>query len=93
MTYRVKIDPRALRSLTDLSPGTRDRISARIEALKADPRPPNSRPLLGELRGSFRLRIGDYRVSYDVDEEAGLIRVWAIGHRRTFYQEARRRRH
>lgn len=92
MTYRVKLDRRALRELADLTPAVRRRVSKRIDALAADPRPRNSLPLAGDLRGSFRLRFGDYRVSYSLDDEAGVVRVWAVGHRRTFWDEARRRR-
>ena len=92
MTYRVKVDPRALRELADLTPVVRRRVTERIDALSTDPRPRNSLRLAGDLRGSFRLRIGDYHVSYTIDDGAGIVRVWAVGHRRTFYDEARRRR-
>jgi mRNA interferase RelE/StbE len=92
MTYRVKVDPRALRELADLTPVVRERVTKRIDALSTDPRPGNSLPLAGDLRGSFRIRVGDYRVSYSIDGEAGVVRVWAVGHRRTFYDEAHRRR-
>jgi mRNA-degrading endonuclease RelE of RelBE toxin-antitoxin system len=38
------------------------------------------------------VRIGNYRASYEIDEAAGTVVVWAIGHRSSFYDEALRRR-
>jgi len=92
MTYHVKIDPRALRDLADLPPRVRERITDRVTALSDDPRPRSSLPLGGDLRGEYRLRVGHYRASYSIDDQTRTIRVWAIGHRSKFYDEAGRRR-
>ena len=92
MRYRVRMDPRALRDLAELPPVVRKRLAARIDTLADDPRPRSSIHLGGDLRGEFRLRIGDYRASYSISDRDQLVRVWAVGHRSRFYDEAGRRR-
>jgi mRNA interferase RelE/StbE len=52
--------------------------------LAQDPRPPASRPLRG--RPGYRLRVGDYRIIYTIDDGVLLIVVIAIGHRRDVYE-------
>lgn len=65
------------------------RIQARvlrgIEALGAQPRPPGSRKLVGSSN-LWRLRIGDYRVVYAVDDTRRVVDVNAIRHRKDAYQ-------
>ncbi|MBM3477393.1 MAG: type II toxin-antitoxin system RelE/ParE family toxin [Armatimonadetes bacterium] len=92
MRYRVQFDPRAARELSDLTPTVRERVAKRIDALTLDPRPRSAIRLAHELRGDYRLRIGHYRASYSIDDQTRGIRVWAIGHRSKFYDEAGRRR-
>ena len=57
-----------------------------LEGLTAEPHPENSRKLLGEFRGLTRLRVGPYRVAYQVDEQAQEVTIIKIGHRGRFYQ-------
>jgi mRNA-degrading endonuclease RelE of RelBE toxin-antitoxin system len=52
----------------------------------------NAMPLAGTLRGSWCLRMGNYRAAYEIDEGAKMVMVWAIDHRSRFYEEALRRR-
>ena len=89
MSGRVKLQPCAARDFDRLPPAVRKRVDAALEELHADPYPPDSRPLHGPLAGSYRLRVGDYRVGYRVTE--GVAIVWMIGHRSKFYDQARRR--
>ncbi|MGD0691683.1 MAG: type II toxin-antitoxin system RelE/ParE family toxin [Acidimicrobiales bacterium] len=49
-----------------------------------DPRPPASRPLRG--RDGYRLRVGDYRIIYTINDRVLLIVVVTVGHRRDVYQ-------
>jgi mRNA interferase RelE/StbE len=42
--------------------------------------------LAGELRGAFRLRVGDYRIIYSADHEERLCKIHSIGHRRDVYR-------
>ena len=64
---------------------TADRIVARIDALAQDPHPPGSRKLQGGT-DEFRIRVGDYRVIYSVNDAAITIVVIRVGHRRDIYR-------
>ncbi|MBV9282361.1 MAG: type II toxin-antitoxin system RelE/ParE family toxin [Chloroflexi bacterium] len=59
------------------------RVEAAVDGLALNPRPPAATPL---RVGGLRLRVGHYRVVYDIDESAGRIIVRAIGHRRDIYE-------
>ena len=89
MRYEVRLRPSAERDLRALPRDVRDRILEQLTELADDPRPPDSQPLHGNLRGLWRLRMGDYRASYLIDQEAQLVRVGRIGHRSTFYRRLR----
>jgi mRNA interferase RelE/StbE len=60
------------------------RISEAIDDLATYPRPPGAKRLVGQ--NGYRLRQGDYRVLYTVDDQARVIRVYRIGHRRDIYR-------
>lgn len=81
MTYRVEFTTAAVRQIKKLDRPTRDRILAVIESLVDDPRPPASTKLVGEAI-AWRVRVGDYRVIYDVDDEVLTVTVVRAGHRR-----------
>ena len=91
MSHRVLLRPAAGRDLRGLPREARRRIVAALESLGDDPRPPNSAHLTGELRNLRRLRVGRYRVAYEVDDTDSVVRVWALGHRRGFYDRLRLR--
>jgi len=61
-----------------------ERIGERIEALADDPHPAQSARLTGQ--SGFRLRVGDYRVLYEVDDAAQVIAVLRVRHRREAYR-------
>jgi len=83
--YAVDIRPRARRSLRQLDPPARKAVAGAIDSLAADPRPPGVRPLTGH-RPYLRVRSGDYRVIYCVDDRARVVTVAAVGHRREVYR-------
>lgn len=60
------------------------RISKRILSLEDNPRPSGAKKLAG--REEYRLRIGDYRVLYAIDDEEDAITVFAVVHRREVYR-------
>ena len=62
----------------------RERIGDAVEALAADPRPPSATKLAG--RDDYRVRVGDYRIVYAVDDDARLVIVARIAHRREVYR-------
>lgn len=80
---RVELAPAAARELRKLDPQTGRRIVGAIELLAIDPRPPASRPLRG--RPGYRVRIGDWRVIYTIDDGVLLVVVLRLGHRRDVY--------
>lgn len=83
--YRVEISSPALRALAALPADAKARITREIEALAAQPRPPGVKPLRGRER-LWRLRVGVYRVVYQVNDAARLVRVVVVGHRRDVYR-------
>jgi len=62
----------------------RDRVANVIDGLAADPRPRGSAKLAG--RDDFRIRVGDYRIVYAVDDAERLVLVARIAHRREVYR-------
>jgi mRNA interferase RelE/StbE len=67
--YTIDVRPRARRSLRQLDPSVRKAIAVVIDGLATDPRPPGVLPLTGH-RPYLRVRSGDYRVIYAVDDRA-----------------------
>lgn len=78
--YRVEVRPAALRTLRNLDATVRPRTEGAIALLAEDPRPPASRPLRG--RPGYRVRVGDQRIIYTVQDDVLLIVVVTLGHRR-----------
>jgi len=84
MTYSVSILRSAEKSLADLPPVIQDRLIAAIRRLVARPRPPGVKKLAG--REAWRIRVGDYRVIYEIADADLTILVVEIGHRREIYR-------
>jgi mRNA interferase RelE/StbE len=92
VTYQLLVKEGADDELADLPPDVRARVMRRIRALALDPRPAGSRPLSGDLRGFYRIRVGDYRIGYLIDDSVPKVVIWAVGPRRGFYERLARRR-
>jgi mRNA interferase RelE/StbE len=86
VTYRVELTASAARELLRVHPDARPRLQTHIEALAGDPRPRRARPLKGEFKGLWRLRVGDYRIIYEISDQAHLVTVAAIGPRGAVYK-------
>ena len=84
MPYRIEVRPAAARQLRKLDPPTARRMQGAIALLADDPRPPASRPLTG--RPAWRVRVGDYRVIYTIEDDRLVVVVITIGHRRDVYR-------
>nr|WP_205692863.1 type II toxin-antitoxin system RelE/ParE family toxin [Cellulomonas sp. IC4_254] len=80
VTYQVDIRPAAVRALRKVDHQDRPRIQAAIALLAQDPRPPGARALRG--RDGYRVRVGDYRILYTVDDGVLVVVVVTLGHRR-----------
>ncbi|USQ74777.1 type II toxin-antitoxin system RelE family toxin [Ornithinimicrobium cryptoxanthini] len=85
MTYRIDLSPAASRQLRKLDPSARRRVQAAIELLATDPRPSAAKKLVGGA-GEWRVRTGDYRIVYEINDGVLVILVLAVGHRREIYQ-------
>jgi len=83
--YLIEFRPRAFRQLAALPKPAQRRILNRIEGLARDPRPRGSRKLTGADR-TWRIRIGDYRVVYDVLDKKLVVLVVRVAHRREAYR-------
>ncbi len=85
MSYRIEVAPAAQRRLRKLDPQARRRIQAVIELLAEEPRPPAARMLVNS-GGPWRVRVGEFRVVYDIDDGRLIILVLAAGHRQEIYR-------
>ena len=85
MTYEVALAPAAARQLRKFHPQVRRRVQAAIELLATEPRPPAATRLVGGA-GEWRVRTGDYRIVYEIEEERLLVLVLSAGRRREIYQ-------
>jgi mRNA interferase RelE/StbE len=83
--YTVEFTTTAARELRKLDPQIRRRLLDAIETLGDDPRPHGARKLVG-YDDAWRIRVGDYRVLYEVFDEAVLVTVFKVGHRRAVYE-------
>jgi mRNA interferase RelE/StbE len=83
--YEILIERAAERDLKGLSPEIFKRIVSRIRALAENPRPPGCHNLAGS-KNDWRIRIGDYRVVYDIDDSRRRLRIFRVRHRREVYR-------
>jgi mRNA interferase RelE/StbE len=85
VTYSVYLSPGAERDLGALDKPAQRRVVARIEALASNPRPTGVTKLQGEAN-AWRIRVGDYRVLYTIEDGRLVVLVIKIGHRREVYR-------
>lgn len=83
--YRVLLERAAEKDLRKLSPDIHDRIITAIRGLAANPRPPGCRKLVGS-KNDWRIRVGDYRVLYEIADAIRVVRVNRVRHRRDVYR-------
>jgi len=84
MSYAVVILRRAQKELADLPDSIYASVRDAIRSLAQEPRPAGCRKLTA--RGGWRIRVGDYRVVYDVDDQQQAVTVLHVGHRRDVYR-------
>ena len=81
MPYRVELAPAAQRDLRRLPPQVQARLATPIQALAHTPRPPGVRKVQGQER-TWRIRVGQYRVVYDVHDDRQLVVIFKVDRRR-----------
>ena len=82
--YQLVIRPMARKDIERLSLQMQERVLEAVLALREEPRPPGTKKLLG-LEG-YRIRIGDYRVLFRIDDEVRLVTIYRVKHRREAYR-------
>lgn len=82
--YRVGLYHKAVKHLEKITKNEREIIGGKIESLKTNPRPPMSQKLLSEEL--YRLRVGNYRVLYTIDDVLLEVIVVAVKHRKEAYR-------
>lgn len=83
-SYRLRIKRSAEKELRRVPKADLRRVVERMERLATEPRPPGCEKLFAE--NVYRVRQGDYRILYSVDDGEGAIEVIKIGHRREVYR-------
>jgi mRNA interferase RelE/StbE len=92
VSYRVDMQSPAQRDFDGLPVDMQKQVAKHLRALAEDPRPPGAIRVQDAPKGSYRIRVGEYRVGYRVDDGTRVVSIWGIGPRGTFYKMAGRRR-
>ncbi|GIK55168.1 MAG: translation repressor RelE [Chloroflexota bacterium] len=85
MTHRITLTVTAVKERERLDETARERIDRAVRSLGETPRPPGVKKLAGSQR-DWRIRVGDYRVLYEIDDQQEVITIWRIAHRRQAYR-------
>ena len=85
MNYHLILKPSAQKQLENLADVMQRRIVQKIEQIETEPRMSGSVKLAGG-RNTYRVRVGDYRIVYEVDDPARTVIVTIIAHRREVYR-------
>jgi mRNA interferase RelE/StbE len=83
-SYRLLIKPSAAKELEGLPTKDRRRVVARMQGLSDQPRPPGCEKLTGH--DLFRIRQGNYRILYEVQDHDLTVTIFTIGHRRDVHR-------
>ena len=86
-TYAIEFAPRLERQLDIIPKEIKKLIFERIDKLKTNPRPENVEPLQGSEKGLFRIRQGDYRIVYSIQDKKLLVLIVRVVHRKEVYKK------
>ena len=84
--YSIEFDRRVKKDLKSVPTQEMERIKAAISNLSSNPRPSGCKKLKGKNYEYFRIRVGDYRVVYTINDKVLLIIIIRVGHRKEIYQ-------
>ena len=85
MNYKITFKKSALKELLSLPKIEISRILTQIDQLSINPRPTGAIKLSGKREALWRIRVGDYRVLYLIEETIKVVEISAIGHRKDVY--------
>jgi len=83
--YKIIITKSAQKEIQKLQKPELPRILTAIKSLSSDPRPSGCKKLVG-LHNIYRIRIGDYRVLYAIEDQIRIVEIDAVRHRREAYE-------
>ena len=86
MSYKVEILRGALKQLKKILLELQERIQIEIDNLATEPRPNGVKKLKGK-ENAYRIRVGDYRVIYDIFDNFLIVNVVEVGHRKNIYKD------
>lgn len=89
MAYRIEMTPAAEKALAKVAKSNRallKRIDSAILSLAETPIPVGSKRLAGEIPPLYRVRVGDYRILYQIENDILVLLVVHVGHRRDVYR-------
>jgi mRNA interferase RelE/StbE len=87
VSYAVDFAPRTEQQLELIPKNIRKLIFDRIDKLKKNPRPKNVEPLQGADKGLFRIRQGNYRIVYSIQDQKLLVLIVRVVHRKEVYKK------
>jgi len=82
--YKIQVRGKARKQILRIPPPHFQRVKARINELANNPRPEGARKLKGET--GYRVRVGDYRILYEIDDDGQRIIIYRVKHRRDVYR-------
>lgn len=85
--YEVVVAPRVENQMKKIPKEIRDKILGRLDKLSHDPRPENTTPLSGADKGLYRIRQGDYRIVYSIQDKKLLVLIVRVAHRKEVYKK------
>ncbi|MEI7835575.1 MAG: type II toxin-antitoxin system RelE/ParE family toxin [Planctomycetota bacterium] len=85
MAYRIEVKPQAVKALAKIPNPHRRRIAKAIDGLARTPRPPGCVKLTG-ADGAYRIRVGEYRILYEIVDKVLTVYIIRVGHRQDVYR-------
>lgn len=86
MSYRVIVSAKAEKDMMRLPLQERKKLANKIDLLANEPRPTGSLKMQGRSEALWRIRSGNYRILYAIDDEVRIVDVRKVGHRREVYR-------
>jgi len=83
--FDIVLERSVEKDLRKLNDQVHDRVINSISTLADNPRPPGVKKLAGTAN-DWRIRVGDYRVLYEIAESVRIIRIYRVGHRKNVYK-------
>ncbi len=83
--FEIVLERAAEKDLRRLGDEVHDRVIEGISVLATNPRPPRSKKLAGS-KSNWRIRVGDYRVLYEIADLVRIVRIYRVRHRRDAYR-------